>query len=60
VRVARGDEVALAGALLRMEREPEARAALAAAAHEAVAPLTWAHAARETHAVLEEAAWSAS
>jgi glycosyltransferase involved in cell wall biosynthesis len=60
VRVPRGNEVALAGALLRMEREPEARAALAAAAHRAVAPLTWARAARETHTVLEEAAWSAS
>jgi glycosyltransferase involved in cell wall biosynthesis len=56
VRVARGDEVALAGALLRMEREPEARAALAQAAHHAVAPLTWARTARETHAVLVEAA----
>lgn len=56
VRVPRGDEVALAGALLRMEREPQARAALGAAAHRAVAPLTWARAARETHAVLVEAA----
>jgi glycosyltransferase involved in cell wall biosynthesis len=60
VRVARGNEVVLAGALLRMEREPQARAELARAAHHAVAPLTWARAARETHAVLEEAAWSAS
>ena len=56
VRVARGDEVALAGALLRMERAPEARAELAKAAHHAVAPLTWARTARETHAVLVEAA----
>jgi glycosyltransferase involved in cell wall biosynthesis len=60
VRIPRGNEVALAGALLRMEREPEARADLAKAAHEAVAPLTWARAARATHQVLEEAAWSAS
>jgi glycosyltransferase involved in cell wall biosynthesis len=60
VRVPRGNEVALAGALLRMEREPEARAALGKAAHHAVAPLTWARAARKTHQVLEEAAWSAS
>ena len=56
VRVPRGDEVALAGALLRMEREPEARAALGSAAHHAVAPLTWARAARATRAVLAEAA----
>jgi glycosyltransferase involved in cell wall biosynthesis len=60
VRVPPGNEVALAGALLRMEREPEARAALAQAAHAAVAPLTWARAARETHAVLAEAACSRS
>jgi glycosyltransferase involved in cell wall biosynthesis len=56
VRVARGDEVALAGALLRMEREPEQRALLGAAAQRAAAPFTWARAARETHAVLEAAA----
>lgn len=56
VRVARGDEVALAGALLRMEREPQARAQLGAAAMRAVAPLTWARAARETHAALQAAA----
>ena len=56
VRVPRGNPVALAGALLRMEREPAARAALGAAAHAAVAPLTWGRAARETHAVLAEAA----
>jgi glycosyltransferase involved in cell wall biosynthesis len=56
IRVGRGNEVALAGALLRMEREPEARAALGRSAHEAVAPLTWARAARETHAVLVDAA----
>ncbi|HET8537912.1 MAG TPA: glycosyltransferase family 1 protein [Solirubrobacteraceae bacterium] len=56
VRVPRGNAVALAGALLRMEREPEARAELARAAHAAVAPFTWARAARETHAVLAEAA----
>jgi glycosyltransferase involved in cell wall biosynthesis len=60
VRVPPGNEVALAGALLRMEREPEARAALAKAAHAAVAPLTWARAARETHVVLAEAACSRS
>jgi glycosyltransferase involved in cell wall biosynthesis len=60
VRVPPGNEVALAGALLRMEREPEARAELARAAHAAVAPLTWARAARQTHAVLAEAACSPS
>ena len=60
VRVPRGNESALAGALLRMEREPQARAELAEAAHHAVAPLTWARAARETHAVLAGAAWSPS
>jgi glycosyltransferase involved in cell wall biosynthesis len=60
VRIPRGNAVALAGALLRMEREPEARAELAQAAHEAVAPLTWARTARETHAVLREAACSRS
>lgn len=56
VRVPRGDAVALAGALLRMEREPQARAELGRAAHAAVAPLTWARAARATRAVLAEAA----
>jgi glycosyltransferase involved in cell wall biosynthesis len=56
VRVPRGNPVALAGALLRMEREPQARAELGRAAHAAVAPLTWARTARETHAVLAEAA----
>jgi glycosyltransferase involved in cell wall biosynthesis len=60
VRVPRGNEVALAGAMLRMEREPQARAALARAAHHAVAPLTWSRTARETHAVLAEAACSRS
>jgi glycosyltransferase involved in cell wall biosynthesis len=60
VRVPPGNEVALAGALLRMEREPEARGALAEAAHAAVAPLTWARTARQTHAVLAEAACSPS
>jgi glycosyltransferase involved in cell wall biosynthesis len=60
VRVPRGNEVALAGALLRMEREPQARAELAQAAHAAVAPLTWARTARDTHAVLAEAACSRS
>ena len=60
VRVPRGNEVALAGALLRMEREPRARAELAEAAHHAIAPFTWARAARETHAVLAGAACSPS
>jgi glycosyltransferase involved in cell wall biosynthesis len=60
VRVARGDEVALAGALLRMEREPEQRALLGAEAQRSVAPLTWARAARETHAVLKAAAGKAA
>jgi glycosyltransferase involved in cell wall biosynthesis len=56
VRIPAGNPVVLAGALLRMEREPQARAELGRAAHAAVAPLTWARAARETHVVLSEAA----
>jgi hypothetical protein len=43
-----------------MEREPRARAELAEAAHHAIAPFTWARAARETHAVLAGAACSPS
>jgi glycosyltransferase involved in cell wall biosynthesis len=56
VRVPAGNPVALAGALLRMEREPAARAQLGQAAHVAVSGLTWERAARATHAVLAEAA----
>jgi glycosyltransferase involved in cell wall biosynthesis len=56
LRVAPGDEAALAAAMLRIEREPELRAKLASDAARAVAPLTWARAARQTHAVLEAAA----
>jgi glycosyltransferase involved in cell wall biosynthesis len=56
LRVAPGDEAALADAMLRIERDPELRAGLAAGAARAVAPLTWARAARATHAVLTAAA----
>jgi glycosyltransferase involved in cell wall biosynthesis len=56
LRVAPGDEAALAQAMLRIEREPQLRARLAADAQHAVARLTWARAARETHAVLVAAA----
>lgn len=56
LRVAPGDEAALADALLRMEREPELRARLAAAGRAAVAALSWERAARELRAVLAGAA----
>jgi glycosyltransferase involved in cell wall biosynthesis len=56
VRVPPGDEAALTEALLRIEREPGLRGALAAAAPGAVAGLSWAQAARRTRAVLAEAA----
>jgi glycosyltransferase involved in cell wall biosynthesis len=56
LRVAPGDEAALATALLRLEREEGLRAALAAAAAPAVAGLSWEAAAQRTRAVLAEAA----
>jgi glycosyltransferase involved in cell wall biosynthesis len=56
IRVPPGDERALAAALLRVEQEPGLRAALATAAPAAVAGLSWAEAARQTRAVLAEAA----
>jgi glycosyltransferase involved in cell wall biosynthesis len=56
LRVPPGDAAALAAALLRLEREPGLRAALAAAAPGTVAGLSWAEAARRTRAVLAEAA----
>ena len=51
-----GDAEALADALLRLEREPELRDRLAAAARDAAERLSWKRAARETHAVLAAAA----
>jgi glycosyltransferase involved in cell wall biosynthesis len=54
--VAPGDAEALADALLRLEREPELRDRLAAAARDAAQRLSWERAARETHAVLVAAA----
>jgi glycosyltransferase involved in cell wall biosynthesis len=56
VRVPPGDAGALADALLRLEREPGLRKRLVAAGREAVGELTWERAARETRAVLAEAA----
>lgn len=56
VRVPPGDEEALAAALLRIEREPELRAQLVTAGRAAIAGLSWERAARETRAVLAEAA----
>ncbi|HEX6583222.1 MAG TPA: glycosyltransferase family 1 protein [Thermoleophilaceae bacterium] len=53
--VAPGDAEALATALLRLEREPELRERLVAAGSERVRLLSWERAARETHAVFEEA-----
>ncbi|MGH2805120.1 MAG: glycosyltransferase family 4 protein, partial [Thermoleophilaceae bacterium] len=50
------DPGALAAALLRLEREPDLRARLASAAADAVGALSWERAARETRAVLAEAA----
>jgi glycosyltransferase involved in cell wall biosynthesis len=50
-----GDPEALAEALLRLEREPELRERLVAAGRERVRLLSWERAARETHAVFEEA-----
>lgn len=59
LRVPPGDEAALTAALLRLEREPGLRDALAAAAAPAVAGLTWDAAARRTRAVLADAAGQA-
>jgi glycosyltransferase involved in cell wall biosynthesis len=56
LRVPRGDEGALADALLRLEREPELRARLVSAGGEAVQRVSWRRAAADTRAVLAEAA----
>jgi glycosyltransferase involved in cell wall biosynthesis len=56
LRVPPGDAAALTAALLRLEREPRLRSALAAAAPGTVSGLSWAEAARRTRAVLAEAA----
>jgi glycosyltransferase involved in cell wall biosynthesis len=54
-----GDAEALAGALLRLEREPGLRKRLVAAAAEPLARLSWAEAARRTREVLAAAAAAA-
>ena len=54
-----GDADSLADALLRLEREPELRNRLAAAATRAAGRLSWERAARETRAVLAAAAGEA-
>jgi glycosyltransferase involved in cell wall biosynthesis len=54
--VAPGDPDALADALLRIEREPDVRERLAAAAGDAARRLSWKRAAEETRAVLAAAA----
>ncbi len=56
LRVPPGDADALADALLRLEREPDLRERLIEAGRQAVSVLSWERAARETRAVLEEAA----
>lgn len=56
LRVAPGDEAALAAALLRLGREPGLRDKLARAAPASVSGLSWTEAARRTRAVLAEAA----
>jgi glycosyltransferase involved in cell wall biosynthesis len=56
LRVPPGDADALADALLRLEREPGLRERLTEAGREAVRALSWERTARETRAVLEEAA----
>jgi glycosyltransferase involved in cell wall biosynthesis len=56
LRVPPGDARALADALLRLERDEELRRRLVAAGREAVAHLSWERAARETRAILAEAA----
>ncbi len=56
VRVPPGDEAALADALLALAGDPARRARLAAQAAENVAGLSWDRVARETRAILAEAA----
>lgn len=56
LRFAPGDERALADALLRVERDGALRARLVHAGRAAIERLSWRRAARETHAVLAEAA----
>jgi glycosyltransferase involved in cell wall biosynthesis len=56
LRVPAGDTASLADALLRLEREPGLRERLVAAGRECLARLSWERAARETRAVLAEAA----
>lgn len=56
LRVPAGDEQALAGALLRVEREPALRERLVHDGRETIAALSWERAARETRAVLAEVA----
>ena len=56
VRVPMGDEIALAHALVELERDPERREQLAAAGRAAVGRLSWAAAAEATRAALVEAA----
>jgi len=56
LRFPAGDAEGLTAALLRLEREPELRARLVAAGSGALGRLSWARAARETRAVLAEAA----
>jgi glycosyltransferase involved in cell wall biosynthesis len=56
LRVAPGDEAALAAALLRVVRESGLRGKLAAAAPATVSGLSWTEAARRTRAVFAEAA----
>ncbi len=56
LRVPPGDSRALADALLRLERDPALRERLIEAGREAVNALSWGRSARETRAVLEEAA----
>jgi glycosyltransferase involved in cell wall biosynthesis len=56
LRVPPGDADALADALLRLERDEALRRRLVAAGRRAVANLSWERAARETRAILAEAA----
>jgi glycosyltransferase involved in cell wall biosynthesis len=56
LRVPAGDADALAAALLRIEREPELRARIVDAGRARLRELSWKRAARETHALFEEAA----
>lgn len=56
LRFAPGDERALADALLRVARHPELREQLVRVGQAAIAPLSWARAARELHDVFEAVA----